>query len=458
MALVVLSHQVIRDLLETLTRDDVERFTDALKTALHEYSTGTQTTASNSYDEHEQMAVHSDRTKAETFFMPLTCPLGSGVKVVTISSSHANPPVPMTKLTGSITLHSPEGNPIGLLHAQTLTAFRTALASSCLLIKRARVRTLTVFGAGLQAYWHIRLALLLRGPTIRIVNIINRRFSKNAKDLLARLYSMPMEVKEREGWTGAQFSLLTPGYGEYVRLQKENIRAADVIYCCTPSTEDLFDATILTNHEGRKKGRLIVAVGSYARDMRELPVELLVQVTRVHQPRHLHYRRHAIEGGVVVVDSIGGALTEAGEIIAAGLESRQLVELGELIMIRRLFEEEEELSRSSTEADSSIYESPSYFNITPQRPTTPTASNGGVASPKRFRLPSFRRPKSATDPSSSSSSSSAEDRHLQRWLSSGNVVYKSVGLGLMDLVVGLELVELANARGVGVHVEDFSSK
>lgn len=46
--------------------------------------------------------------------------------------------------------------------------------------------------------------------------------------------------------------------------------------------------------------------------------------------------------------------------------------------------------------------------------------------------------------------------HLARWLTSGNVIYKSVGLGLMDLVVGTELIRLAQEKGIGHHIADFS--
>ena len=225
-----------------------------------------------------------------------------------------------------MTLYSPQGPPIGFLHAQNLTAFRTALASSCLLVKRATVRTLVVFGSGLQAYWHIRLALMLRGDTIRQVYIINRQFSDNARNTFKKIYGVSQAVKQREGWDQAQFSLLTPTYNEFNRLLDEHMRAADVIYCCTPSTKDLFDASVLTSHEGRRKGRLIVAVGSYTKDMRELPKELLLQATKSHAPSHLHYHKHATEGGVIVVDTLDGALKEAGEIIDAGLQPKQLVE------------------------------------------------------------------------------------------------------------------------------------
>ncbi|KAI0102287.1 UbiD family decarboxylase [Nemania sp. FL0031] len=486
MSLSVLSNEIISDLLENLTREEAERFEDALKWALHEYSTSTQAIDASLYNQPERTSAYSDRTGATTLFMPSISPVGHGIKVVTVSSPHATTSLPSIKPTGSLTLYSPEGTPIGFLHAQTLTAFRTALASSCLLVKRTNVRTLTVFGSGLQAYWHIRLALMLRGTTIRIVNIINRQFSENAKRILRQFYAVPMETKEREGWENVQFSMLTPGYSEYQRLQKDNIRAADVIYCCTPSTEELFDASILTNHEGRRKGRLIVAVGSYTKDMRELPRELLLQATRPHQHGHFHYHKHATEGGVIVVDSLNGALKEAGEIIDAGLEPKQLVELGELTMIKRAGGGDES-SQASTEGDS-ITESVEKLELTSQSSAmssvfgtgstdnetnsskrsssqSPTRTRHGsdaskprTSSPSGFRLPSFRHHKRTLSQRSSPEEKEFQkhDDHLARWLTSGNVIYKSVGLGLMDLVVGLELIKLANKKGVGTRVENFS--
>lgn len=171
----------------------------------------------------------------------------------------------------------------------------------------------------------MRLALMLRGDTIRQVYIINRTFSESAKDTFKKIYGIPQDIKQREGWEQAQFSILTQTYGDYGRLLKDHLRAADVIYCCTPSTEDLFDASILTSREGRRKGRLIVAIGSYTKQMRELPRELLLQAVKTRTLGH-HYHKHATEGGVIIVDTLDGALKEAGEIIEAGLEPTQLVE------------------------------------------------------------------------------------------------------------------------------------
>lgn len=227
---------------------------------------------------------------------------------------------------GVLTLFNPDGSPLGVVHPSALTAFRTALASACLLTRRNQVRTVTVFGSGMQAYWHVRLALMMRGATIRHVNVVNRRFSSNAAGLLKKFATIPQYVKQREGWTDAKFGLLTPTFHEYQRLVKDQIREADVIYCCTPSQEDLFDGSILTSHEGRKKGRLIVAVGSHGPHMRELPDDLIQLAVKQYDRPHRHFHKHAQEGGVIVVDNLEGALKEAGEIIMGKVNPHQLVE------------------------------------------------------------------------------------------------------------------------------------
>ncbi|KAI0022803.1 ornithine cyclodeaminase [Xylariomycetidae sp. FL0641] len=545
MSLTILSDEVITQLLESLTCEQAEDLAHTLSCALHEYSTGTQSLEAGLIHQPERTVVQSATTGATTLFMPTLAPAGHGVKVVTLSTPGADPSLPSIKPTGSVTLYSPLGTPVGFLHAQTLTAFRTALASSCLLQKRNRVQTITVFGTGLQAYWHIRLSLLLRGSTIRNVNVINRRFSDNARDILGKFYAIPQEVKQREGWEDTKFSILTPNYTEYNRLQKEQIRAADVLYCCTPSTEDLFDPTILTNIEGRRKGRLIVAIGSYQPHMRELPRELLMQATKQHHHGHVHFHRHAVEGGVVVVDTLDGALKEAGEIMEAGLQPKQLVELGELVMIHKAREEEEHqphasgssvdtgsgsgsASRSGSIADSfdlksvgsamstvfgSSSSQPNRSNTDNSRATSrsPEREGGkrrgsilsavplpfGKKSHSRRSSSSHRRSSEQDRRSSTQTETQAQDNqpgqqnshaenqglpdrevdqsptatghhlgksskerhddHLARWLSSGNVIYKSVGLGLMDLTVGMEVVRLAREKGLGAHIENFTA-
>jgi ornithine cyclodeaminase/alanine dehydrogenase-like protein (mu-crystallin family) len=234
--------------------------------------------------------------------------------------------------TGAITLFAPTGEAAGILHAGTITAFRTALASLCLVGKRSHVSTLTVFGSGGQAYWHIRLALMLRGATIRQVNLVNRKLSRHCSALLDRLHAVPAATKAREGWTDCKFGVLTPSHDDYERLLEKQVLAADVIVCCTPATAPLFKGEWLTTHEARLKGRLVVAIGSYRPDMKELPVEIIRQAVKEHhEGRKWIHHRHAREGGALVVDTIEGALTESGEVIDAGLQPEQLIEYDSLL-------------------------------------------------------------------------------------------------------------------------------
>lgn len=279
-----------------------------------------------------------------------------------------------------------------------------------ILKKRHNVHDVTVFGAGKQAYWHIRLALLLRGSEIHHVNVINRSFDR-ARELLMGLYNPFPEDPSYVNPIGHKYNsktktaVLTPGHGEYTRLLKQYVRDASVIICTTPSTAPLFPGSYLTNPEGRRKGRYIVAVGSYKPHMIELDPSILHAAVAPHH-EHRHFHKHQKEGGAVVVDSVSACLQEAGEVVQAGLQPDEVVELGELVMLRR----EAEAKRAKE-------------------------GHGKDEDGEGLQVKG--------------------DSGLKEWLTRGNVVYKSVGLGLMDVVVGGELVRLAQERGVGTMIEGF---
>ncbi|KAJ5157115.1 uncharacterized protein N7482_008215 [Penicillium canariense] len=294
-----------------------------------------------------------------------------------------------TSPRGSVTLLDGESLPFGLINAHELTAFRTALAALMLFNKRKKVRTLLIFGAGTQAYWHIRLALILRGDEIRRVYIVNRSFDRAAK-LLSDIY-LPENTEWRRD---VKFSAVSSDFGEYHRILKEHVRKADAIFCCTPSATPLFPAEFLTSREGRQKGRFISAVGSYKQHMAEIHPDIIRDEVNVTPP-HRHFHKHTRRSGVVVVDSLDAAMKEAGEIIQAGIKPNQVVELGELMMVGH---------------------------------ATSKASEQNVVD---------------------------EDKSLREWVERGNVIYKSVGLGLMDLVTGGDLVRLARERNLGTTVDDF---
>ncbi|KAL6817133.1 hypothetical protein J3E69DRAFT_369809 [Trichoderma sp. SZMC 28015] len=459
MTLTVLSDDQVRDILETLSLDELEDFRKTLADALHAFSTDLGTDGLGIFQQpHRVSTLHPD-THATTLYMPSCGPSGMGCKVVSLTAAEAtkDPNVQKISPTGVVNLFSPDGKPIGLVHASTLTAFRTALASLCLVYRRNHVKTITVFGSGMQAYWHVRLALMMRGSTVKHVNIINHRFSDSAGRILKKFTIIPHDVKVREGWEAAKFSILTPTFHEFNRLQKEYIRAADIIYCCTPSQEDLFEASILTSHEGRKKGRLIVAVGSYTPEMRELPEGLLQLVTKPREKGHRHFHKHADEGGVIVVDTLDGALTEAGEIIHAKIPPTQLVELGELVMLHRMAVDESESEASDVMSQTSSFSEldlsertqsmSTVYSDLPPSPSSTTSSGHKSPFSKHFRKTSSNL--------SDKDKEKQKDDALSRWLRDGTVVYKSVGVGLMDLVVGTKLIEVAQQKNIGTQIEGF---
>jgi ornithine cyclodeaminase/alanine dehydrogenase-like protein (mu-crystallin family) len=440
MPLTILTDSDVRALLLELTRDDIIELQTSLAESLHEYSTGTQETGCCAAYQPPRIQI-ARKNAQTTLFMPASSKRTVGMKIVslsepigtpskkgsmssttsagrepsissdmagltltpsstlssqtaasTVSGGSFVPPPSMasqqsTTPKGSLTLLDSVGNPIGFVNAEEMTAFRTALAACMMFNKRHHIHTVTVFGAGKQAFWHIRLAMLLRASEIKHINVINRSFERGSQ-LLQDLFATG-----EDSWkTNTKISVLSSEFVEYGRLLKEEVRKADVIFCCTPSLEPLFPAEFLTSNEGRKKGRYISAIGSYKPHMTELHPDIFRQA--VEPDHHHHHHKHAKKGGVIIVDSLESCLKEAGEIIQAKLRPEHLVEIGELIMIKKAAYREIEM--------------------------------GGEG-----------------------------EKGLLDWLQRGNVIYKSVGFGLMDLVVGGDLVRLAGERGVGTIIKDF---
>ncbi|KAF2162799.1 hypothetical protein M409DRAFT_68799 [Zasmidium cellare ATCC 36951] len=470
MPLTILSDKDVSRILHSFNKEDVLELQQSLADALHWYSTSSD--ANDCCSDYQPERTHLKRKDGSTtLFMPASSMSGQGVKVVNIVPPDAGgigPPLresstlgsdgdsrsslssvsrsgstattgtlgsqsslPTTvsetadetgklslqsnpgfenavaSIKGSLTLLDQAGNTTGLINAEEVTAFRTALASTMLLKKRHSVHDVTVFGAGKQAYWHIRLALLLRGPEIHHLNIVTRNF-ESARKCIMRVYNPLPDDPDYVNPVGAKYNsktktnILTPMSGEYERLIKEYVRASNVIFCCTPSTTPLFPATYLTNPEGRKKGRYIACIGSYKPHMVELhPDVLRYAVAPHHEHRHIHKRQK--EGGAIIVDTVTGCLKEAGEVIQAKLMPDQVVELGELFMLKR------DAEARMREKGEKVEEGCNFQD------------NSG----------------------------------LKEWLTRGNVIYKSVGLGLMDVTVGNALIEKARERGVGTTIDYF---
>ena len=368
---------------------------------------------------------------------------------------------------------SADGKPFGFLNAEEVTAFRTALASSLLMVRRRKVKTLTVFGAGKQAYWHIRLALILRGRTIKKVHLINRDFNERATGLMKAFVKFDAATKRREGWFDTTFDLTSLKYVEVDRLLKDYVRSADIIICTTPSTEPLFDHTVLTNTEGRMRARLIIAIGSYKPHMIEIPPEVVRQAIKVHGHGH-HFHKRAEEGGVIVVDTLD-CVEEAGELKQAGVPADRTVELGEIVLLENLVPFDIHDDDSPVETDNSSRSSVEVLSPTDgmsslamalresaiedgdATPTSKGPSRKSSFSKTSSRKGSFslRSRSSSQRPMERKKKQTEKEDQMCSWLSNGNVIYKSVGMGLMDLVVGADLVRIARAKKIGITIDDF---
>ncbi|KAF2127342.1 NAD(P)-binding protein [Dothidotthia symphoricarpi CBS 119687] len=370
MPFAVLSDTDVKAVLRDLKPFEVTNIADDLVQAFVQYSCHDE----QQYQPHRNVITRPGNQVS--LFMPATTQQSIGVKIVGISPSQdpagASQDAKLKPaLQSALTICDALGQATGILNAAELTAFRTALGSILLYRLRQVTENIVVFGAGKQALWHIRLAILLRGQDIRKITVINRS-SRRTQELFDAITEsgLPLHI-----------DLEAFGEKEDDKVTLEDVvTAADAIFCTTPSTTPLFPATFMTSEKARVKTRFISAIGSYRLDMAEIDPELLKAVT---DPSGSF--SHQVWQGHIAVDSIEGCLQEAGELVTAGLSSDQMLEIGRMEDLR-----------------------------------------------------------AKTNPSG-----------LREWLESGFVIYKSVGIGIMDIAVGNKLVELARSKDIGIHLDSF---
>jgi ornithine cyclodeaminase len=232
--------------------------------------------------------------------MPVSDTSTTAVKVATVP--HRG------DIQGAITVYSATGELQGILNAAEITAFRTALATMTLLTrwKVPKAPEMVVFGAGKQAEWHVRLALLLV-PGIKKVTVINRssaRLEKFQNDVLSSLESTHGKVSFQ--------TLATESDDKKSRLGGA-LATADIICCCTPSTLPLFDSTQLRREDHQQ--RFMSLIGSYKPEMQEVDTATI-----------------RLAGKNLYVDSKTACLEEAGELIKAGLGVNDVIEAGEVFL------------------------------------------------------------------------------------------------------------------------------
>lgn len=224
----------------------------------------------------------------EMLLMPISSPLGVGVKLLTLCDPRRAGTLPM--IQGVFVLFSSDTlSPVAVLDGGALTSVRTAAVSALATRRLARpdARRLVIFGAGVQGRAHLDAMCAVR--EVEHVSIVDRHEDR-ARALI--------EATRALG--------LSAAVGDDSAIQD-----ADLICTCTTSSTPLFDGAHL------RPGTHINAMGSYKLDRRELD-GVTMQRARV------------------VVEHRETALAEAGDL-ALAIAEKQLLEpdIGELAELLR---------------------------------------------------------------------------------------------------------------------------
>lgn len=211
---------------------------------------------------------HAFSAEAET---PLRTMVGSSlvmpgrledvIAVKVVSTVPGNP-------AGLVVVFGPDGAPLGLVHGPTLTAIRTGAVCglATALLAPADAAVVAMLGAGAMAFDQIE--------AVRTVRPIERIMVWSRNPVNARM------IAEMVG-------------AEHFDDADEAVSQADIISCATPAT------TPILSDRAVQPGAHVNAVGAFTPEMVELPPDLL-------------------ERAYVVVDDLGAAAEEAGDLIQAG--------------------------------------------------------------------------------------------------------------------------------------------
>lgn len=346
--MLVLRERDVSTLLSDLSHQQGRRLLESLHNVLREFSRSREIAPEERMIHQPEREVIATKLGSTTLFMPSSLTTTTGIKVVTISPKG---------LRGSINVFAPEGELLGVLNAAEVTAFRTSLAVMIPYVRYPHAKTnVVVFGAGRQAEWHVKLALLLRdsdsdSDNIKQITVVNR---SNLPRRMEELFKDMGKI-----YPGVTFRVLLKTAPDYDAELRNTLADSEVIFCCTPASTPHFPHSYLLD-DAKPTPRFISLIGSYKPFMQEIDSQTLLS-----------------GGDCIYVDTKEGCLAEAGELIKANVTADQLVEIGEL----------------------------------------------------------------------------QDDAPLRT--KAKNVIFKCVGLGIMDIVMARELLAMAKEKQVGLVVDDF---
>ncbi|KAK1144212.1 hypothetical protein N8T08_005625 [Aspergillus melleus] len=312
----LLDNSTVYDLLINLSTSETIGFRKVIERTFEEFSVDGER-------QYQPMPSFANRPNEQrTLFRPFTSDTVIGTKITV-------EPAPdkygkKDPLHGIIVLCDGKGIPKGLLSSEEVTGYRTSMNVMVPFSWRRNVDNIVIFGSGMQALWHTRLIIMLRGSEVRNITYIGP-FREQAEQLITTV-----SAENRTLWKATcSFEFVDNTASDFQQKLETYLRNADCIFCTTPSKKPLFAAESVVNRSGRQP--FISAIGSWQPDMIELDPSLL----KLAVADNAGY--NPITGknkGVILVDDRDFALQNAGELVKSNTIANDVVELGEIIALK----------------------------------------------------------------------------------------------------------------------------
>lgn len=305
-------------------------------------------------DNPQRLALTLDSHTA--LFMPARFGSSTACKIVGVPSASASPSIAQAGIPGStILLDGQTAKVKAIVDSTILTALRTAAGSvlATQLFLPAGERgpqggyKVVVFGGGRQAFAHAWLLDQVYGGEVGTQVTFVTRKMMNKTELPAIAREFPGVNEEPE--PGSVYVGTHPAKG-VTSDDKEAIAnlvsEADIVCCCTPSTEPLF------KFEDLKRGAHVNMVGSCEcrrnLNVSEVKADQIPLIRRSDKPHMQEVEpdlmRSAAAAGTLLVDSKEACAHEAGDLIKAAINALQSTDEH---IVKELGAELEELSQSS---------------------------------------------------------------------------------------------------------------
>jgi ornithine cyclodeaminase/alanine dehydrogenase-like protein (mu-crystallin family) len=219
----ILDNQKLHNLLINLSKDETIEFRRIIERTFEQFSVGGER-------QYQPTPNVTNRPNGQSIlFRPFTSNSSIGTKITVDSTpgqdGKKDPP------HGVIVLCDVKGNPKSLLSSEEVTGYRTSMNAMVPFSWRKNVENIIIFGSGMQALWHTRLILMLRGSEVKKITYVSR--VRHRVDHLIAKVSEENLARWKSHCCFDFVDNTTSDFEENLKLHLSNV---DCIFCTTPSS------------------------------------------------------------------------------------------------------------------------------------------------------------------------------------------------------------------------------